>query len=295
VCSSDLDFSNAIKKAALIARRWVEQFELLRPYFTLIILDDESRKNLAVEFANLPRGKAILVNSLLSDDASLGAAYLILYEWQLAGQLEGLWPLVNTITLQLFERGQYASAHLLFQNMLPDFKDGARGYVYNGSFADELTGNLFDWHLKSQSGVEFHRRKISGETEKSDGVTRIRDMGLEIRFLDSPVQFKNVSQFVRLVPGHYQLDIEYSTVRLKMPKPIKISIECYRESKQILSSEFESGSEVPANKTAGFVVPITGCKLQRIFLHNGFVPNSWQNLYRGTLVIHNVRIRLLES
>ena len=278
------DFGSAAGKTELIARRWPDQWGLIESYLPILVASDDGFSAVAENYLDTEPGRRKIFGSLVSQKSGLSPAYKLLFEWRDRGITDLAWE-TNRLTYALLADGQGRVAHNLFLQTLSDQQRKEAGYVFNGRFNLQLSGNPFDWSIKNQTGVSFQHVHEENRDRVANEPAR-----LEIRFLGNPLQFKNVSQFLRLPAGRYEVSVSYSSHDLVTPKPIELTLECVEGSTRLAAIGIGQGSKDETIETANFTVPAANCDMARLQFENEFVALSWRNRFEGTIKLYEVKV-----
>lgn len=281
------NFMAAVDHVELIARRWSEHWPIVEPVLPAMLADDQVFEAMARRFGQDDRLRRRLVLSLSNSEQTVSLAYSILLRWHKEGvdELDGL---INHTTARLIREARYLEAFLLFRLTRPSDSGSDSGYVYNGEFRQAPSGNPFDWQVRSQSGVDF--QWVAEDSEEAG-----QDQALVVRFLNNPIQFRNIAQHIRLMPGPYELSLTYSADDLSAPKPLRLAIGCIGGGNNLAEVELAPGRSGEITVVRGFHVPPSGCPLQQLYVFNEKMPMSWRNRYTGSLRLDRVAIARTEG
>lgn len=277
----DLEDDNlpaAIDHMEMIGRRWPGHWPFLEPVLPSLLSREWAFSEIAGRFGPNARLRALLIRSLERNEKSLPFAYDLLLKWHDCG-LKGLDQHISRVTSRLVQEKRYADAFLLFRLTRPTGTESEAGYVYNGEFRLPISGNSFDWQIRPQAGVDFQFQEEANDRKS-----------LVVRFLETPIRFHNITQFLRLPPGQYRLSLSFSAEALVAPKPLQVGIRCKDSNKVLVAVALEDGSTVNVENTAGFSVPPENCSLQTLYFFTDPMPLSWRNRYRGVLRVNHVSI-----
>lgn len=282
----------AANKLEIIARRWPGRWKIVEPLLPAILSDPQAYALMVDRFAKTNALRSRLVVSLVNQQDGMTLAYNVLLEWHENGG-PNLAGLINRLTTAFIKQKRYAEAYLLFLLTRDQDATADIGYVYNGNFQFPLSGNSFDWRLRPQTGVSMELTTSAdiagGDLNGSPG------QNLTIRFLDTPVQFNNVKQVLRLAPGNYEFAIHYSARDLKTPKPLQFAMRCVGTNQLLASLPFEEGTIKTRTDSVSVQIPTQDCALQHIFVFNAQMPMSWRNRYSGTLQLSQVSVSRVEN
>lgn len=278
------DFGSAAGKTELIARRWPDQWGLIESYLPILVASDDGFSAVAENYLDTKAGRRKIFGSLVNQRSGLSSAYKLLFEWRNRGINDLSWE-TNRLTYALLADGQGRVAHNLFLQSLSDRQKQEAGYVFNGRFDLQPSGNPFDWSIKNQTGVSFRHVHEENRDRVADETAH-----LEIRFLGNPLQFKNVSQFLRLPAGRYEVSVSYSSHDLVTPKPIELTLACVEGSNRLAAIAVEQGSKEKATAKANFTVPTANCNTARLQFENEFVALSWRNRFEGAIKLYEVKV-----
>lgn len=269
----------AIDQLELIARRWGEHWKEVEPVLPIVLSDPEGFRLIGERFSE-PRLRQPLLHSLIEGEGTSAFAYDLVLAWHAAGQ--DVSKEINQLTERFIREQAFSRAFLLFRLTRTGeaAKDG--GFVHNGGFERDPSGNVFDWKITNQTGVAME----IVERRRGEAATRL----LAVRFLDSPIRFNNVKQVLRLVAGSYRMAVAYSAEDLRMPKPIEIGVSCVG-GERLAQASFEGGDVRTGELAFDFTVPSANCSLQQVTLFNEHITESWKNRYGGTLFIDEIAIQ----
>jgi len=213
--SEQQNADSAIKFAKLIMIRWPAYFDQIAPVFVPLLLSPDGMNKVAKEFSDDDRNRSNLFFYLRQSPEGRGLAgdlVLLLNRNNAPGiSVE----LTRTMTA-LFNSGDVDRAYRLFLFSLTPAERANTGYVFNASFDIKPAKQPFDWTIRTQSGVDFSRHSAD-VTQSKQGSTHD---GLTVRFLDSPIRFKNISQILKLHDGKYTLSFAVGAEGLVNPKPL---------------------------------------------------------------------------
>jgi hypothetical protein len=287
------DYGAAAHDLEIIARRWPQYWPKVEPILPAVLNDKPAFQAITSGFGNSPFLRRLLIGSLTRKNELLTPAYNIVLAWHNSGQ-DDVGPVTNQVTTALLNAGRASDAYLLFILTRPTGKETVAGYVYNGSFEKPVSGNPFDWQIRSQAGVDIkivERHPRSGKSDPgADPDAPADDKALAVQFLGGPLHFRNVSQFLRLTPGAYRLRVDSGSVDLRTPEPVKLSISCPNGNVTLGALDFESGTSTGRTASLDFSVPPAGCDLQRIETVGPNLPLSWRYRYEGTLFLDRIQI-----
>ncbi len=285
---NNANYTEAIIIADKISRRWRQHWNVIAPYLPYL-LDNENAYQEALErFSSQNNGRQLLMSSLVSKLNSLDLAYRMIMDWHKLGESD-LRASINKLSAKLVAVGQVTKAYQLFRLTLNDTEEKEVGYIFNPNFDLKPNGNLFDWKIAKQSGMSMAFKNM---LFRSNSSAPISDSVLETLFLNSPVRFSAVLQKLMLPSSNFTLNLTYSTRDLVTPKPIKLVIECPKSRKILAVVRFLAGDITGKKLQLSFNVPVTNCDLQQIRIFNGNIVESWKNRYSGSLLLHNVSIKL---
>lgn len=277
------DFDQAVSTAETVYRRWPQYREIITPHLLQILSDPAGYQEIVNRFANLPGGPVWLINTLSVGPETALLVNRLLLEFNQRGQGD-LRPAINRLTDRLFRWGYADAAYQLFLNTLNETEKAENGYIFNGEFNLRPNGNMFDWKLRNQSGMDFSIIDLPSGTE--------RQKALQVRFLDNPVRFNTAVMLTRLPPSRFTLTIDYATRSLRGPKPVRLVVDCINERKatELISIEFAIGGSSEQVVSAEFAIPPVNCELQRLRLVNDNYVESWNNRYSGSLLLKSVKL-----
>jgi hypothetical protein len=279
----DHEFLAAIDYLEVIGRRWRKHWKTVEPVLPLLLADGPAYQRISERFSKTNQLRSDLIHSLGKTPDGLPFAYSLLLDWHLK-RIADIEPLISEITWRLVNQKNYRDAFMLFRLTRPKTAAAEAGYIFNGGFVLPFSNSPFDWQISRLAGADI--RVINFDEMEREG----KGKALAIRFLNNPIRFNNMRQFVRLVPGRYTLAVEYSAKALRMPKPLKLSIGCEGKNKNIEEIPFGAGTTGRTAISADFTIPANGCSLQMVRIFNEARTDSWKNRYSGTLYLHRIAI-----
>lgn len=130
--------------------------------------------------------------------------------------------------------------------------------VYNGNYADPVTGTGFNWRMHGEPGVTIDRVRTTDPAGWAAQVTfrerRADDMGFW--------------QPLLLAPGRYTLTFRARADNLQSDAGLEWSITCMADGTPIANSPLFAGTFNWRPLTVDFDVPASQCKAQRLQLTN---------------------------
>lgn len=280
-------FVKAVSQADIILRRWPAKWVDVQPYMPELLRDKGAYDEALKLFSINSTGRQRLIFSLRRDQRSIAIARRLIRDWHAQG-IDDLQLSINFITKRLIQIKDYLNAYRLFFGTLDSEKRRHSGYVFNGNFDLEPSGNQFDWQVPNQAGLNAEIRKIRIEGNSAENFENV----FMIKFLDSPVRFSRVLQSLILPPSNFTMKLTYSTQDLKTKKPIKFQIECRDKNTPLAAISFQPGNNEKKQIEIKFEVPVSNCTLQQLKISNDNFVESWKNRYSGTLLLHNIAISL---
>ncbi len=284
---STAKFVKAVSQADIILRRWPLKWGDVTPYMYELLRHKDAYDEALKLFSLSPIARYRLVDSLNKDVKSVAIARKLIRDWHAQG-IDDLQLSINRISIRLIKFKEYLSAYRLFLLTLNSDQKLHSGYIFNGNFDLSPSGNIFDWQIPNQAGMNAEIRKIRSGSNSAQKFENV----FVLRFLDSPVRFSKVLQRIILPPSKFTLKLSYSTQALKTNKPIKFQVECSNKNKPLASFSFEPGNNEKRQFEIKFEVPASDCELQQLKISNDNFVESWRNRYSGTLLLHNISISL---
>lgn len=286
------NFKDAIPIMELLFARWPGRFKQIIPTLPLLIQNKENFDAVLERFQNRPGGLSLIVQSVLEHTDQIGLAYQFVLAAHDRYNID-VHEISRFLTSKLLAQNRISDAYLLFHKTLFEEEKKNSGYVYNSGFRAEPTSFHFDWNIEPQAGVNMQRvvsRSLSSQSNQLSNPG-----GLEIKFLNAPVAFSNVSQLLYLPKKPFQLTINYSVDGFRGPSPVSVKLECVQSRAEIVEVEL---SKIDVNqdvKTSTFKVPTEKCDLQKISVSNNNIVESWQNRFKGKVTLHDISIKVLGS
>ena len=154
---------------------------------------------------------------------------------------------------KLFDLARYAWLQLLAPESL-----GSAGLLFNGRFALQPSGLLFDWTIEGGEGAQFEL------VEKLDAPAQ---HALSVQFVPGRMEKSGIVQVLVLAPGPYRLQGSFKG-RIDARRGLRWRMACYeRPDNPIVESQAFIGNVADWTPFAlAFSVPPAGCKAQRLRL-----------------------------
>lgn len=265
----------------IMSKRWPDRQNTFQHFIPAIVITQKGFEHASKLFDNSKQLRFLLISALVKNPATANLAVKLVENWNV-GKDDNYWRLGNFITFKLIKRGQLNEANIAFRSFLKKNNQDDYEYIYNDKFEKQILSNPFDWSIRKQIGVghNIKKKRIDGELETY----------LEIKFLGKPIQYRNITQLVRLPAGAYKLRTHYFTKDLITPKPIKLSINCYNSNSQLATYIFDSKNSKSRTGEIKFNVPSKNCDLAQLYFHTDFLAKSWRNKYSGILGIEKISI-----
>ncbi|PCH49495.1 MAG: hypothetical protein COC17_08420 [Hyphomicrobiales bacterium] len=278
------EYVKALDIVNIVSKRWPEKQNTFTSFIPLIVLDKAGFKHTSMLFASSRQLRILIITALVRNPATISLAVQLVQNWD-SGDENSYWNLGNFITRKLLKGKRYSEANLAFRSFLNAEQQANYQFIYNGNFANTSLKNQFDWTIRRQVGV-VHNYK----NKKIDINNAVQKPYLEIRFSGKPIQYRNVTQMLKLAPGNYNLILSYFAKKLRTPKPIKASVYCIEPSKLLATYTFDPEVKTDKLSNTPFTVPARECDIAQVYLHTEFVAKSWRNRFSGILGINNISI-----
>lgn len=286
------NYKEAIPILEVLSARWPVSFRKLRPTLPLLIQSPETFDEMLNRFQSRSNILTIIVQSIMEHTKQVGLAY----QFVLAAHDKygvDVHEMSRPITAELLKQNKISDAYLLFHSSLFDEEKEISGYVFNSKFSAEPTSFYFDWSIKGQAGVNIQR--IPSRVLNPENTAQSRAGGLEIKFLNAPVSFSNVSQILYLPKKKFQLSVHYTIDDFKGPNPMSIKLECVKPRATLAEVELSKLETKEETITTEFTVPTSGCDLQKVLITNNNIVESWQNRFSGKVILHDISIKVAGS
>jgi hypothetical protein len=152
--------------------------------------------------------------------------------------------------------------------------------LFNGNFDAAPSGLPFDWDLSSGSGVTVD---IVPRPDKSGA------HALLVEFLYGRVDYRSVTELVKLPPGNYQFAGKYKG-QLAGPRGLKWRVVCAEAAHSVGESPMITGlTRNWRDVTFGFTIPPTDCRAQYVRLDlDSRMPS--EQLVSGSLLFTELEI-----
>jgi tetratricopeptide (TPR) repeat protein len=264
--------TEAVNRLDLLTRRWGAQNEVYLPLIPAIVSTPVGLDTIRTVFSVPSARRDLVLKGLLAVDGAVVIASELVAYWAKAN-VPNRANLVNQVTAKLLTLKQDQAAYL-YHLSYGGIDENDDAYIKNGNFSKKSDRSPFDWAIQKQRGVNL---------------TINENVGAQIQFLDSPVQFENLSQLTALAPGKHVLHVEYGTQYLKTPTPVRAEVRC-RSGKLLGSITLAGATNALAKFSTEFEVPRNDCVLQKFALSSDKLPESWQNRYSGKIIVRAVSI-----
>ena len=160
----------------------------------------------------------------------------------------------------LVGRNFFDIAYYTWLQFLPPEQLRSSGLLFNGSFEFKPSGLPFDWQIKSGAGVTVD---IVPRTDKSG------EHGLLVDFEYGRVDFRGVTELVKLAPGSYEFKGKYKG-QLVGPRGLKWRVVCAGASASAAplgeSPMIEGMTPTWRSVSFNFTVPGKDCRAQIVKL-----------------------------
>jgi hypothetical protein len=180
----------------------------------------------------------------------------------------------------LIQRNLHDLAYYTWLQLLPADQLARAGYLFNGSFEQDLTTAPFDWQVNAGSGVTVDIQP------RPDNASQ---RALRIEFGHGRVEFGALYQLTMLAPGKYT----FSGVRqgsLAGRRGLLWRVQCTQGSQQIGISKMDLGIFPKWQPFSfEFTVPVANCRSQRVMLMLAARSTS-ERLLTGTIFYDDLQI-----
>jgi hypothetical protein len=147
------DLVAASRHMEIIARRWPQYWPSVEPAIPVVLNDPNVFQTIAKRFGPDILLRQRLVASMIRNDALLTPAYRMVLAWHDL-EIAKIEPSINAVTTALLRAKRFSDAYRLFV-LTRESGNPITGFVYNGSFSKPLSGNPFDWQIRSQAGGRY--------------------------------------------------------------------------------------------------------------------------------------------
>lgn len=266
-------------------RRWPKKGNQVEAFIPALTSSDEGFKRANVLFETSAPMRILLISALAKNPDTLSIATKLVQHSSKKDKKE-IWRLGNFIVDKLFKEKRYKQAYLVFRSFLSSTELARAKYVYNENFDSKPSGSIFDWRFRKQAGVT-NEIKALNNSPNSDDKSNI----LEIKFHNTPLQYRGPSQQLVLSAGAHILNINYESRNLKTPKPVKVDLKCLQKRDPLATYEFNGLDSEKQSVSLSFFVPSTSCDLVTLSIGTDFVAKSWSNLFSGILNIYKISVQ----
>ena len=275
------EFAVAIEAMDVILRRWSRYARDVFPAVDYFIGEPEGAVRLRSMLANEPPWRGTVISHLISSPAGIDFVQNLLLDEATKGKRQNQAELSRTIATLL--RGEATDqAYRLFQLTLNDDERQVRGYVFDSAFTLTPSGKPFDWAIAKTTDVDVTFANLALAED---------EQGLRVNFRNSPAKLGNISQLLKLDPGHYRLLATVTARNLDAPKGLKWMIVCRAPGATSLTQlEVLDKTYRLKELSTDFTVPPEGCPLQLLVLRTGVTTRSWRMRYNGTVIFKSIRV-----
>lgn len=281
------DADNTVDHLAVLRQAWPQKWELVRPYIPQTLADPSAYERARQTFRANAVLKSGLINSLNAYDTGLTQAARLLIDWHEQGE-EELEALIARTSAGLFRKKRYDEAWRLFAQTRKPPLNPDNGFVFNSSFDQLTSGNLFDWRLPKRTGISAAYTKAPGTDPNA------LENVMEVRFLDMPVRLKQDLQRLKLPRSSINpvlvWNVVYRTLDVKGSKPLLLMLRCHQPVKELARLELKPDTRKPEIAQIEFSAPDDKCPTQAIAFSNGNIVESWENRYSGMVQFYSMSI-----
>ena len=181
---------------------------------------------------------------------------------------------------QLIKDKQYEQSYFVWLDFLGPAELPRVLQIYDGGF-DLVPQNLFfDWNIRPA-------RNMTAEVVTRPGSSINRSLKLDLYSFKGA--FANVFQYVRLLPGQYDLIYDVMAKSMDAPRGLTWRIRCV-ESQMLLAETSAVQTSIPwTHVITPFVVPEQGCNTQQLKLES-VAKSGLDAAVTGILYLDDVRI-----
>lgn len=262
-----------------ILRRYPNDWPRVAPVLDALATSAKGETELRKRIALDPPWRNEVLRRLAASPQGTAVAERILLAEHRAGRTVGDRER-NIVINAMLHRKASGDAYGFFLATLPGPERQRAGYVFNAGFLPPLSGTAFGWAL---------RRVHGADTVLIDGKQGSGASGLSVAFIGAPTRLGNVSQTMSLPPGGYRLAVTAQATGLVAPKGVFWQVVCANTRHELVRTAIAQGTYPARTFGREFEVP-PDCGLQRLVLRTGIETSSWQNRYRGRVVVRAVEI-----
>jgi hypothetical protein len=282
------DYEEVTNRLDVLFRRWPERIKPLAEALPVVYSNPDGYSALLSRIGENPPWRWWLIAALTADTSKdVGFARRLVQDMAV-GRSPPTAVETAEVLAALFKREQYSDAYRTFLLTLAPAERELSGFVFDGSFQQGPSARIFDWSVRQQPGV------TTSLPQKADAHPGQPGGGLSLEFNNTPVLNVGVEQYLLLPPGGYGIDLEASAFAARLPKGLVWTVACRGSGKQLLNLDVPEGDYKDRTIDARFSVP-DDCPIQVLRLRTNAIAESWSERYSGRVLIHALRISVVQS
>lgn len=279
------DVAGALEYVDILLRRWPEYWDRLAPILSAAASDPMAARRLADQLDRLPPWRARAVRLLAGSEQGLDFLFRLVADAPEAVQASPEWRRDReTVVAALAKAGQAEASYAFFLSTRDDAEAKLASYVFDPHFTAAAPTGYFGWQLSAGSTTQMQMPASSIEGRG----------GLEIAFSDAPVKGQLAAQTLVLPFGTFQLDIDYTTHDLVMPRGLFWQVACANGA-AIARIDVDPADQTRQLRGVDFSVPTSGCPTQTLSLKTEVRTSTWRDRYQGHIVFATVAISRRDS
>jgi hypothetical protein len=224
----------------------------LYPSISTLINDDAAAELLAKILNRNPPWRSGFITALVENDKTSQLAFKLFSQLRKSGGAPDKYELLSYLR-KLTASNDYDRAYFVWLDSLDETALLKVGNVFDGGFDLEPKNLIFDWSVYPFTNAEV------GVIQKQDNS---KNRVLRLSFYKTTEQFGNVSQMIRLHPGHYAFSGTYMANGFKAAGGLKAQVICIEVGSALGESEPFVSSSPWQSFGFEFKVPVEKCTVQ---------------------------------
>lgn len=270
----------AVERLDVILRRYPEAFESVKPLISALAADASGAPLLGRKLAGKPPWRAGVVSHAMGRTAGRRLIWRLLVDERAGGMGVNVHEVAQLIDA-LIREGAFSEAYRVFLLTLSAEERRALGFVFDDRFRRPADRRRFNWSIRPNADADISMPLRTGARDSG---------GLAVRFRGTPARLGNIGQTLALPPGRYTISAISTAEALDAPKTLFWEVRCHAGGNLLVTLPMESGSYASRAMDRKFTVPAGRCGLQDMTLRTGISTSTWRALYRGTLIVHELRV-----
>jgi hypothetical protein len=196
---------------------------------------------------------------------------------------QGVQPLdseVRSLIASYIQAKNYDAAYFAWLDLLPETDLRRARNVFDAKFETEPRNLFFDWNMPIRKNARHELLSRPGKAT---------DLFLAMDFYNDTQGGHYIFQYTRLLPGTYDMTIDFQTEQLISSTGLVWRIGCIGHSQKLAETSPMSGTVVWETLRVSFEVPQQDCATQNLSLENRSPAKLDQKL-TGRILLDNISI-----